>query len=79
MSRGLGAVQRRLIALVEGQPGRLWTVETLAEEVYPGEDATPARREAVRRALAKLDGVLTINRCRTGHLGSGGWHHTLSA
>jgi hypothetical protein len=79
MSRGLGSVQRRLVTLIENQPGKLWTIESLAGEVYSHKVVTPAQREAVRRALARLDATTQFVKCRSGYRVTGGWHYTMRA
>ena len=57
MSRGPGIVQRRLIAAIQGEPGRLFTVEELAEIAFPGEPIERKHLVSVRRALKNLPGL----------------------
>lgn len=76
MSKGFGAVQRRIIAAFEEQPGEQWTIEKLAGRVYPGSLVGASQRECVRRALAKLDGYIEVTTCRSGLRKTGGWHYT---
>lgn len=52
MSRGLGVVQRRLIAALQAEPSRWFTVLDLAEVVY-GEPVERKHLEAVRRVLRR--------------------------
>ena len=79
VSRGYGAVQRQIIAAFEQQPEKRWTIDTLAEWAYPNIPIGPSQRESVRRALGKLEGSLSLRKCRSGVVRSGGWHHTFGA
>jgi hypothetical protein len=54
MSRGLGRTQRRLLAALQAEPTRLFTIETLAETAFPGEEIDHSRLNNVRRALERL-------------------------
>jgi hypothetical protein len=54
MSRGAGNVQRSLIVAFEGELGRLFTVDELAEIAFPGEPIERKHLVSVRRALRNL-------------------------
>jgi hypothetical protein len=55
MCRGLGKVQRSILALIEAQPDEAWPVRDVAEQIYPG-CAKPTRPQidAVARALKTM-------------------------
>ena len=76
MSRGPGIVQRRLIAAFQSEPTRHFTVEQLAEIVFPGEQIERKHAVSVRRALKKLPGldlyVITANKP-----GTHGWRYVV--
>ena len=74
MSRGLGAIQRRLQSSLEAEPERRFTVVELAGRAYPGEVVGRAQLVSVRRAL----GGLTFESCRVSKLGKKGWHYRVS-
>ena len=57
MSRGLGVVQRRLIAAFQDQPCRRFTVEELAEIAFPSELIERKHEVSARRALKNLVGL----------------------
>ena len=69
MSRGLGIVQRRLQAALDGEPKRRFTIEELAAQAFPGELLGRAQLVSVRRALR----ALPIESCRAGKRGERGW------
>ena len=54
MSRGFGAIQRRLQAALEAEPARRFTVAELVAQTYPGENVERAKFVSVRRALNAL-------------------------
>ena len=70
MSRGLGNVQRRLIAAVD-EPGRRFTIEELA---FPGEPIERKHLVIVRRALKNLPG-LKLHFHKAGESGARGWRY----
>lgn len=74
MSRGLGIVQRRLQAALEGEPKRRFTIEELAARAFPGEAIGRAQLVSVRRALAGLK----TKSCRAGRSGERGWHYVVA-
>jgi hypothetical protein len=74
MSRGAGNVQRSLIAAFEGELGRPFTVEELAEIAFLGEVIERTHMVSVRRALRNLPG-LKLNFQRTGESGTRGWRY----
>jgi hypothetical protein len=55
MSRGLGTVQRNLIAALN-ESGRRFTIEELAEIAFPGELIERKHEVSVRRAFKNLRG-----------------------
>ncbi|MDW8478383.1 hypothetical protein R3L02_42305 [Streptomyces scabiei] len=77
MSRGLGRVQRAVLAYVRSEPGGLSAVDGtplaasvtgLARVVYGAEQPTDAQRAAVRRAVRRLEagGHVEVHRLRVG-------------
>ena len=74
MSRGVGIVQRGLIAAFQGEPGRRFTVEELAEIAFPGEPIERKHLVSVRRALENLPG-LNLHFHKAGKSGSRGWRY----
>lgn len=77
MSKGPGRVQRALVAAFEQEPRRKFTVEELAEIVYPECAVSEVQRDTVRRALAKLEQSLQLHRCRIGEFKKRGWHYVI--
>lgn len=75
MSRGLGQTQRRILAALQAEPRRRFTVEELAAIVYPGEPVTHSHVVSVRRVVRGL----AVNRVRLSQQGSRGWHWLVSA
>jgi hypothetical protein len=75
MSRGLGQVQRRLLAALQAEPSRRFTVEELAALAYPGEEIDCSRLSSARRGLRGLSG--SIYRERHGDMGARGWRHVI--
>ena len=75
MSRGAGIVQRRIIAALQAEPTRLFTVEELAEIAFPGEPIEHKHWVSVRRALQGLKGV---HRTREGQYGVRGYRGFVS-
>ncbi len=73
MSRGPGIIQRQLIAALQGEPLRHFTVEELAALAYPDHEVGRAQLVGVRRAL---DG-LSVFRCRAGQSGERGWRYVV--
>jgi hypothetical protein len=73
MSRGLGVVQRRLMAALD-ELGRRFAVEELAGIAFPGEPIERVHLVSVRRALQKLPG-LKLHFQRTGESGTRGWRY----
>ena len=76
MSRGLGVVQRRLIAALQAEPKRLFTVEELAEIAFPGEPIERKHWVSVRRALKNLPG-LDPHLYRAGKSSTRGWRYVV--
>ena len=77
MSRGLGHVQGCIVDAFEEHPRRRFTVVELAALAYPGETIQRKHKEAVRRALKKLEAELGLWKCRVGHPGAFGWRHVI--
>ncbi len=77
MSRGAGSVQRGIIAAFEAAPGRRFTVEELAAEVYLGQEIERKHLVSVRRALDKVVPKLGLARSRAGKSGQGGWRYRI--
>jgi hypothetical protein len=73
MSRGLGTVQRRLIAALD-ERRRRFTVEDLAEIAFPGGVIERKHKVSVRRALKKLAG-LDLHLCKAGKSCTRGWRY----
>jgi hypothetical protein len=73
MSRGVGIVQRRLIAALD-EPRRRFTVEELAEIAFPGEVIERKHEVSVRRALKNLAGS-DLNFCKAGESCARGWRY----
>jgi hypothetical protein len=57
MSRGLGHVQRTILAMIEADPHGAWTVEEICRRAYPGAKVEKRHRVAVLRAF-KRSGIL---------------------
>jgi len=74
MSRGAGNVQRSLIAAFQGELGRRFTVDELAETAFPGEPIERKHLVSVRRALENLPG-LELHFYKAGKSGSRGWRY----
>jgi hypothetical protein len=72
MSRGLGKVQLSLIAALEAQPNRHFTVIELAQAAFPGVAIKRKHEVSVRRALGKLPET-KLHSLRGGKSGSRGW------
>ena len=68
MSRGPGIVQRSLIAALQGEPDRWFTIDELTEIAYPGEAVGHKHSSSVRRALKKLS-PLGVRRKSEGRYG----------
>lgn len=77
MSRGLGRVQRCIFEAFEQQRGRRFTVDELAALAYPGQAIQRKHKEAVRRALQRLEPELGLLKCRVGFLRVSGWRHVI--
>jgi hypothetical protein len=73
MSRGLGTVQRSLIAALE-EHGRRFTVEELAKIAFPGELIERKHGVSVRRALNNLAG-LDLHFSKAGESRARGWRY----
>jgi hypothetical protein len=73
MSRGLGTVQRSLIATLN-ESGRRFTIEELAEIAFPGEVIERKHEVSVRRALKNLVG-LDLQFCKAGKSCTRGWRY----
>jgi hypothetical protein len=71
MSRGLGIVQRKLVAGLD-ELGHRFTVEELAEIAFPGETIERKQLVRVRRALKHLPGLHFQN---AGRSGTRGWRY----
>jgi hypothetical protein len=54
MSRGLGHVQRTILALIEADPHGAWTVEDICRRAYPDGPVEKKHRVAALRALDKM-------------------------
>ena len=74
MSRGPGIVQRRLIAAFHSEPTQRFTVEQLAEIVFPGEQIERKHAASVRRALKNLPG-LDLQVIRASEPRTHGWRY----
>ena len=77
MGRGPGRVQRALIDVFAKFPDRRFTIEELAENVYPGANLSDVHTDTVRRALAKLEPSLELHRCRIGKCNKRGWRYII--
>lgn len=77
MSRGLGRVQRCIVEAFESQPTRRFTVDELAALAYSGETIQRKHKEAVRRALKRLQPELGLHKYRAGFLRVSGWRHVI--
>lgn len=77
MSRGLGIVQRRLIAAFQAEQGRRFTVEELAEIAFPGEPIERKHLVSVRLALNKLKNLpgLALHFHKAGKSCARGWRY----
>ena len=76
MSRGAGNVQRSLMAAFEGELGRLFRVEELAEIAFPGELIERKHLVSVRRALRNLPN-LKLDFYRAGKGCTRGWRYVV--
>lgn len=72
MSRGMGAMQRGLLAALQAEPGRWFTIAELAEVAFPGDHK---HLSSVRRALEGLRG---LHRAREGQYGVHGYQGFVS-
>jgi hypothetical protein len=55
MSRGLGRVQREILALIaQAKPSGGWQIEELCQRIYGGPEPTRAQKNAVVRALKRM-------------------------
>ena len=70
----MGVVQRRLVAALQAEPKRLFTVEELAEIAFPGEPIERKHAVSVRRALKNLPG-LDPHLYPAGKSGTRGWRY----
>lgn len=77
MSRGSGAVQRKIIEALKAEPGRRFTVGELAELAYPGRPIGKACTDAVRRALIGVEQTTSLARSRVGVSGKRGWRYRI--
>ena len=77
MSRGSGAVQRKIIEAFAAEPTRRFTVGELAEAVYPGQAIGKSKKDAVRRALIGVAPKIGPARSRVGVSGKSGWQHLI--
>lgn len=77
MSRGLGRVQRCIAEAFEVEPSKRFTVEELAKLAFPGETIERKHREAVRRALKRLEPELSLQKYRAGVLRVSGWRYVI--
>ena len=75
MSKGLGHVQRAVIATFAAEPGSRFTVGELAALVYPGQPIEKKHTEAVNRVLRNLAAEIGLHRCRVSPSSRHGWHH----
>lgn len=76
MSRGPGILQCSLIAAFQGESGRRFAVEELAEIAFPGETIERKHLVSVRRALRNLPG-LKLHFQRSGERGARGWRYLI--
>jgi hypothetical protein len=75
MSRGPGVIQRRIVAALQAEPGRWFTVMELAFVAYPDEGMVEKKHfVSVRRALSGMK----VKRRRSGKRRTGGWHYQIS-
>ena len=72
MSRGAGNVQRSLIAAFQGELGRPFAVQKLAEIAFPGEPIERTHLVSLRRALENLPG---LHFQKAGRSGTRGWRY----
>jgi len=77
MSRGSGAVQRKIIEAFAAEPYRRFTVEELAAAVFPGKPIEKAQKDAVRRALIRVELAIGLARSRVGVRGRRGWQYRI--
>lgn len=76
MSCGLGDLQRRLLAALQAEPARWFTIEELAEVAFPGGGTVEHKHlSSVRRALQGLPG---LHRTREGQYGVRGYRGFVS-
>jgi hypothetical protein len=78
MSRGMGRTQRAILAALQAEPGRRFTVNELAAVAFPGIYIGPAQIESVRRALKTLGPKIGLHEVRVGQSNVGGWHYAYS-
>jgi hypothetical protein len=76
MSRGPGVVQRRVIAALQSEPGRRFTVKKLAEIAFPGETIERTHEVSVRRALRSLPRA-ELNFYKAGKSCTRGWRYVV--
>ena len=76
VSRGLGVVQRRLIAAFESEPTRHFTIRELAELAFPGTPIERKHEVSVRRTVRNLPD-LNLHFCRAGKFGAHGWRYVV--
>jgi hypothetical protein len=74
MSRGPGIVQRRLVAALQAEPARRFTVEELTAIAFPAAEVGRAGLASVRRALIGL----AVHRQCAGRSGRSGWRYFVS-
>ena len=77
MSRGLGRIQRTVVAAFADDPNAKLTISQLALRCYPDQKITEAHLDTVRRTLTKLEPALGLRRCRIGQLKERGWHYVI--
>ncbi len=75
VSRGLGIVQQRLIAVFESNPQKHFSVKELAKLVYPDETLERKHEVAILRATKALG---DLDKLRVGRWGTSGWHYVVS-
>lgn len=77
MSRGAGAVQRRIAEAFVGAPEKRFTVKELALLAYPDDEIGPAHLHSIRRALQGVAHELSLAKCRAGQSGQRGWRYVI--
>jgi hypothetical protein len=74
MSRGLGVIQRRVMAAFQADPGKPFTIGELAIVTFPSISIERKHQVSVRRALRNLSEI-NLHLSRAGEFGSRGWRY----